>query len=83
MYKRVCNFLQDSPKLLLLSYQKKIVKEGTNKKNPAYGRHQISRPIRIEALILFDRPGVAGAVLQTASSLIESVILFLQIFITS
>ena len=31
----------------------------------------------------FDRPGVAGAVIQTASWLIHRVILFLQIFIIS
>ena len=41
------------------------------KKNPAYGRQQISRPMRTVAPI-FNRPGVAGAVLQTALSFIDS-----------
>ena len=37
----------------------------------------------ILSVYIFNRPGVAGAVLQTASSLIHSVILFLQTFKTS
>ena len=47
--------------------------------------HQVSSENRHTHIYIyiFNRPGVAGAVLHTASSLSHSAILFLQIFIIS